>query len=272
MFTGELKLHLRNRSGQTIPAATYYQGALKVMRPQYLDQSGQATYFLLNPGGGYLDGDQYQMEFDLQPEARLLLTTQSATKIYRCPKQEVKQVSTFYLAKNSELISLPDAIIPYENSSYQQEQTIHMDASAGCFFSDIVTQGWNPEYKAFTYKKLNLFTKVYQAERLVFYDRLLLAPQKHELTKLGLLENYQKIGSLFAIHPSLTPEFITALSQQLNEIEADSQFGITRLQVPGFAMRILANKTQDIEKIIAVCYEAFSQHIHGCTPSFIRKY
>ena len=36
------------------------------MRPIYHDESGQACYYILNPGGGYLDGDRYQMQISLE--------------------------------------------------------------------------------------------------------------------------------------------------------------------------------------------------------------
>ena len=55
------------------------------MRPNYLDNTGQVCYFLINPGGGYVDGDTYRMEITVEEEAELLLTTQSATKVYRTP-------------------------------------------------------------------------------------------------------------------------------------------------------------------------------------------
>ena len=50
------------------------------MRPIYHNNSGEVCYYILNPGGGYLDGDRYHMQIALEKEARLTLTTQSATK------------------------------------------------------------------------------------------------------------------------------------------------------------------------------------------------
>ena len=70
-WTGELRLDVENRRGKTVAKNVYFQGALKVMRPIYHDDSGQVCYYILNPGGGYLDGDRYQMQIALENKARL---------------------------------------------------------------------------------------------------------------------------------------------------------------------------------------------------------
>ena len=61
-WTGDLRLDVEDRKGKTVAKNVYFQGAFKVMRPIYHDESGQVCYYILNPGGGYLDGDRYQMK------------------------------------------------------------------------------------------------------------------------------------------------------------------------------------------------------------------
>ena len=65
-WTGELRLDVENRRGKTVAKSVYFQGALKVMRPIYHNNSGQVCYYILNPGGGYLDGDRYHMKLQLE--------------------------------------------------------------------------------------------------------------------------------------------------------------------------------------------------------------
>lgn len=98
-WTGSLSLDLEDRKGKTVAKRVYFQGALKVMRPIYLDDSGQVCYYLLNPGGGYLDGDRYKLEFTADEGAKVTLTTQSATKVYKTPKSHAYQETTIHLKK-----------------------------------------------------------------------------------------------------------------------------------------------------------------------------
>ena len=69
-WTGVLRLDLEERLGKTVAKNVYFQGALKVMRPVYHDDSGQVCYYILNPGGGYLDGDRYHLHISLEKQAR----------------------------------------------------------------------------------------------------------------------------------------------------------------------------------------------------------
>ena len=72
-WTGVLHLGAEERNGKTVAKNVYFQGAYKVMRPVYHDESGQACYYILNPGGGYLDGDRYQMKISLRETSEINL-------------------------------------------------------------------------------------------------------------------------------------------------------------------------------------------------------
>src|SRR5690625_7000985 len=82
-WTGLLELDIEDRLGKSVAKDVYFQGAFKLQRPIYHNNSGQPCYYILNPGGGYLDGDTYRMRISLQEQAKLTLTTQSATKVDR---------------------------------------------------------------------------------------------------------------------------------------------------------------------------------------------
>src|SRR5690606_27724241 len=108
----------------------FFQGALKVMRPVYHDGSGQACYYILNPGGGYVNGDRYKLQFTVGKEASLTLTTQSATKVYKTPTEKVYQETEIILKEGSYLEYLTDPLIAYANASYKQRNIIRMDKTA----------------------------------------------------------------------------------------------------------------------------------------------
>ena len=84
-WRGELELGITARPGRSVATHQFHRGALRVLRPHYLDASGQVTYTVVNPGGAYLDGDRYRVAVTVGDGADLLLTTQSATKVYRTP-------------------------------------------------------------------------------------------------------------------------------------------------------------------------------------------
>ena len=57
---GVLELGIEVSGGKSIATSQYHSRALKIIRPHYLDDSGQVYYIIVNPGGGYVGGDAYR--------------------------------------------------------------------------------------------------------------------------------------------------------------------------------------------------------------------
>lgn len=271
-MTGTLELEVKQRNNRTVPGHIFYQGALKVMRPQYLDDSGQVTYFILNPGGGYLDGDRYELRVDVAAEASLYLTTQSATKVYQTPKDLVRQINHITIGPKGECINLPDPIIPYENSIYHQEQQVYLAADARYFASEIVTPGWDSSERGFTYQEVNLVTKLYLEHRLAVMDRILLQPNQQNLAGSGMLEGFKKVASSLVVHPKINQEYITLLHKELKAAYPDLYFGLSQLPINGYSLRALGNDTQELEQFIQACYQHYNAAFSRNRLLHTRKY
>lgn len=271
-YTGKLSLTIKGQQGKSVPDELYFQGALKVMRPQYLDESGQLTFFILNPGGGYLDGDRCLIDVHLKSKTNLYLTTQSATKIYCTPKGFVHQLSNYHLASDSELVSIPDPIIPYEKSRYFQEQFVYLQKGASCFLSELITPGWDSNAQGFTYTELNLLTKVFYQGKLAVSDRLSFRPQEKGFKDLGMLEGHRLAASLLVIHEKITSTFIQELYQEIQTTFPHLTVGLSELSIKGFSLRSLGESTQELQSLIYYCYKKYSRAFTDRKEAIYRKY
>lgn len=271
-WTGILELDMENRQGRTVANNVYFHGAFKVMRPVYLNNYSYPCYYLLNPGGGFLDGDKYRMKVSLGEEAQLTLTTQSSTKVYKTPKSYAYQETEFHLRKNSYLEYLPDALIAYKDAKYVQKNVVYMEKGATLLYSDIVTPGWSPEGKEFSYDTLRLKSEIYMDDELVVFDHVKLQPENQNMTGLGFMEGYTHLGSFIVVGEKTDEKLIDQLYEVIQEETGDFEFGISRLTIPGFSLRIIANKTQVIERIVAACHVVISNEWNQMKPSFLRKY
>ncbi len=271
-WTGTLRLDVEERQGKTVAKNVYFQGALKVMRPVYHDDSGQACYYILNPGGGYLDGDRYQLQFSLKEQAKLTLTTQSATKVYKTPNQHAYQETEFILKKGSYLEYIPDPLIMYRNARYKQKNVIRMEQGATLIYSDIITPGWSPDGKQFSYDQLQLMNEVYMDDELVMYDHIKLNPAVQDMKEIGFMEGYTHLGSMIVIGEQTNAELLDRLYQSMDHNEQEYKLGLSMLSVKGFTIRVLANKTQTIERIFTEYHQLISEEWFNTKPSFLRKY
>ncbi len=79
---GAVELAVRQQAGRTVLARLYQAGALR-LRLVRAEQDGFATAILLNTGGGVAGGDCYQIDLNVSAQARLVVSTQGAERIYR---------------------------------------------------------------------------------------------------------------------------------------------------------------------------------------------
>ncbi|WP_139691659.1 urease accessory protein UreD [Sporolactobacillus terrae] len=256
---GELELlfEKKKKKNKTIASHVYFHGALKVIRPQYDRNSGQIKYILVNLGGGYLQGDHYTIQLSLKDNAEVQLTTQAATKIYKSDKDGVFQQTEIHMKNSSMLEYIPNPIIPYKDSNYRQIQHIEMDHSSSLFLSEILTSGYDPNDVKFSFKQVDLTTKVIYDNQLSVFDRLRFF-KEDALTSEALMGDFTHLGSIIAIYPSFHDSDLNDLRKWLpynNELIS----GVTKLSIPGLMIRILGYRTQDIEQQIQSTLSFFRQ-------------
>ncbi|USG65033.1 urease accessory protein UreD [Brevibacillus ruminantium] len=271
-LTGFLRLAVLHKQNRTIPYDSFYRGAFKITQPVYLDNSGQPCFYLMNPGGGYVDGDQYRAEICLDEDAHMLLTTQSSTKIYKTLKRPVVQETVITLKKGSFLEYIPDPIIAYQHARYRQQTVVKMERGASLVYAEIITPGWSPDGEWFRYDWLQLKTQVYLDEELVLFDHLKLCPGESAMKGLGMLEGYTHVGSMIVIGERATDSFFERLSDVLERSTFPVKIGLSMLTEPGFTLRVLSSSTQDIEKVFEACQQMIREQWFDRKPISLRKY
>lgn len=273
-WTGQLALTVFNNGKRSVARDIFFEKALKVIRPIYLNDSTIPTFYIVNVGGGYLDGDRYKMNINVEQNATVTLTSQGATKIYKTPHDRVEQYQTFNIQHDAYMEYVGDPIIAYENAEFYQHNTFNIDASGAMFYTDILTPGYSSEDKHFTYTSMHLVNEIYVDDELVTYDNLLMHPEKQDITNIGYMEHYTHLGSAYCIHPEINQTFIDRVYGEIQDYtqQLDCRIGITQLPTHGFTIRILANQTQHIEAILGRCQSYIVKQLYDREVDFLRKY
>ena len=273
-WTGELDLTVFNNGHRSVARNIFFEKALKVLRPVYLNQSTIPTFYIVNVGGGYLDGDRYRLNINLEENAQVTLTSQGATKIYKTLNDRVEQYQSFNLANHSYMEFVADPIIAYENAKFYQHNTFRLEAESSMFYTDILTPGYSSDDHDFTYKYMHLINEIYVEDELVTYDNMLLNPEKNQLSSIGYMEDYTHLGSAYFIHPDVSQSFIDDIYVAVADFQKqyDCRIGISQLPTHGLAVRILTKRTQIIEEILTRVQSYINQTIYHRQINFLRKY
>lgn len=268
--TGYLKILCSKKEQKTILQEIYFTRALKVTRAVYLSPYDEAYLYIMNPGGGYIEGDSYKMEVQLERNAEVVLTTQSSTKIYKTIKNPAFQDVEIYLKKGSILEYVPDPVIAFQQASFIQKTAVYMESGASFISTDIFTPGWAPDGSLFRYDLIQSRINIFLDGRLILFDHVKLKPD-NELNGIGWMEGYTHLGTMVVINERITPVLLDELFELL-QIYTESRIGLSMLTVPGFTLRVLSNSTQSVEKIFHCCHETIRQRIFNKTLPFLRKY
>ncbi|MBM7656387.1 urease accessory protein UreD [Neobacillus cucumis] len=247
-YTGVLELSAVRRQSKSIVSSCYYEGALKLTRPVYLEKEVPSVY-LIHVGGGYVDGDTYLTDLSVEAGAELSVTTQSATKVYKTPKNPVVQQTQLNVGKGGVLEYLPDPLIAYEGARFIQETTVRMEEEAVFFYSDMITPGWAEDGSLFRYDWIRSKLKVYKNDKLVLFDHLLLEPDD-QLNGIMQMEGYTHVGTFLILHHQADKVFLDGLYEVMEDFQEDVRFGLSSLPEGGVILRILARSTGMMEKMI----------------------
>lgn len=275
---GELALRIEQRAGRSVAAHQYHRGALRVLRPHYLDDSGQVCYVVVNPGGAYLGADLYVIDVEVGDGARLLLTTQSATKIYRTPGSFAEQRMTLRLGEGAQLELAPDQLIAYREASYRQNTHITVRPSSSLMMSEVITPGWSPDGSSFRYEELRLRTEIYvetgAGTELLALDNLLVRPPLNDVTGMAFMEGFSHLGSLMVVDPRVDQALADELHAVAQGHDAYTGISLTRSAAgtAGLIVRSLANSTEDLARLLGACTALLRHNWNGQDPLNLRKH
>ncbi|BCW69006.1 urease accessory protein UreD [Arthrobacter sp. NicSoilB8] len=248
------------------------------MRPHYLDDSGQVCYVLVNPGGAYLGADLYVIDVEVADGAKLLLATQSATKIYRTPDSFAEQRMRLRLGEEARLELAPDQVIAYREASYRQNTHVTVRPTSSLIMAEIVTPGWSPDGAAFRYEELRLRTEIRVesggAGGLLALDNVLIRPSVGDVTGMAFMEGFSHLGSLMVVDPRVDQ----ALADELHGITAgfDAHTGVSLtaavLGTSGLVLRSLSNSTEELRRVLGAATAMLRKRWYGQDPLDLRKY
>jgi urease accessory protein len=276
---GRLKLRFSaDRTRQTQLIVREQRPPLQVIRA-FPISTGGALVHVHNISGGVLGGDQLSLEVDVEPGAHAQLTSTGATRLYRTRPgvPDSKQTGRVTVHEGALLEYLPDPLIPFSGSRYQQQMRIELDSSAGLFWWETVTPGRVAKGEQFAYEQLLLDLRISTQGRLIAFERLKLEPHCRALSSLARLGPYSHFCSFYicrvgleATHWSNLEKELGALAQELS-CPGKVSWGVSTLVAHGLVIRAVSCQERDIPPGLLAFWRAAKQYLYDEEPVPPRK-
>ncbi len=209
--------------------------------------SDDAAYLMImSSSPGILDGDHYDLNVEVEKNARLQLQSQSYQRLFTMVGGATQQMRII-LQDGSSFSYVPHPIVPHADSTFKGITHVEMGEDCDLLMSEIITCGRKHHGEVFRFKHFQNLIEIRYRNRLILKDNVLLQPDLMQLGSIGQLEGYTHQGTLMYIHTKKQP--IDDLIEQFQEIldtEQDMQCGISRIQHDGFMVRCIGNGGEQI--------------------------
>ena len=270
---GILQLALRRSGERTVLYDCYARTPLRVLRPLYLDDTGMAYLYLLNPCGGVVGGDTYTLHITLDTGAQAYVTTPSATQLYATLHTPAEQHIDFTLNQGCVLAYCPEQTIPFANAAFRQRMTVRLGRDAFAFLGDILAPGRVARQETFAYREYDSRLRVETLcdGEVRLFDHMCLQPQQNPLSCIGIMEDYDYLGVFYAlpgsgaIDPSLADRLHEALAQRPDLVGSAST-----LPHGGLAVRLLGRHHTPVRQALHAVWDLTRQALFGQPAAALR--
>ncbi|MBE3556803.1 MAG: urease accessory protein UreD [Firmicutes bacterium] len=164
--------------------------------------------------GGILQGDRYRVRLDLHERAALRLTTQAATKLYRMPQQMAKQKMEVRLGDGAFFCYLPEEVIPFAESNFEQRIDVHLGKGARAVLWEILTPGRSGIHEYFRYRRYQTRMHVWESgsDTPILWENQVFCPKKAPLDNAAAFGSATHLGSFWFL--TQPPDEACALFKQ----------------------------------------------------------
>nr|WP_199290371.1 urease accessory protein UreD [Leptolyngbya sp. FACHB-36] len=228
----------------------WVRAPLKVQRPFYPEGPEICHSVLLHTAGGVVGGDRLSIQLQLQPQARALITTAAASKLYRTNGLQAQQAVQVEVAEGACLEWLPQETIVFDRAHYRQTMQIDLAPGATWLGWDITRFGRTAKGERFTSGEWRSHTEVWQAGNPLWVDRQWLPGSEELINSPHGLAGCGVVGSFAFLGQSVEPELVEKARQLWT---GEGEVGVTRLRSgsassgeSGLLCRYRGNSTSEV--------------------------
>lgn len=173
-FHGHLSLRAAARSddGQTFLVAQSFRAPFHLSKPYWDADTRTLLVQVVNPTAGILSGDRLESEVEVGEGAAVLLTTPSASRVFRMRSGEARSLQTFRVARDGWLEVLPEPLVPHRGSVFHQRTVLDVAPGGEALYADLLFPGRIAHGEVWGWGRLVLELEVRSGVTLLLRERL----------------------------------------------------------------------------------------------------
>ena len=226
---------------------------------------------LNNISGGVLDRDDLEMRVDVGRGAWAQITSTGATRIYRSRSAAYcgRSRNEVEIGEDGFLEYLPDALIPYGGSRYEQSTRIRLARGAALVWWEVVSPGREAAGEVFRYARLASRLEIRSDHGPLLEEHWELAPDVQSLDSAVRLGPFRHFASLYLCRAGAGIELWRDLEASLSRLAAEHSvenellWGASSLRADGVALRGVARNGRLLARSLTAIWQAAKPALCG---------
>jgi len=272
---GHLKLAFERRGKQTVQTYASATSPWHVLPPCELDDSGCAYVWLVNTSGGLVGGDQVTMEAILASDSHVVMTTPSATRVYRTLDATVDQQIRLSVGSNARLEWLPEVTIPFAGSKLRQALHVDLTEGATALVWDAMASGRVAREERWAFTSFENEIRITTASGTSVLERFRIEPDAMN-SRRRLASEWDYVASAFVIGDGISSEVWAVLEEtlaaMLDQWPGLVLGGVSQSSIPGLAIKILARSAPDLTAALEEIRRCVRLHLWQLPAVALRRY
>lgn len=235
-FHGQLFLRAERRDdGRTAIGAQAFRAPFHVSKPYWEADTDTLLVQVVNPTAGILSGDRLESSVEVAAGAALLLTTPSASRVFKMREGSASGSQRFVVGEGGWLEVLPEPLVPHRGSVFRQTTSLDVAAGGAAFYADLLLPGRVAHGEAWEWKKLVLELDVRAGGARLLHERFDQdGAGLHALAALAGAGEGACFGNAVLVAPGLADDTAPAWRDSLNALQRDGVWiGASQLRLGG---------------------------------------
>ncbi|HEX4594061.1 MAG TPA: urease accessory protein UreD [Bryobacteraceae bacterium] len=273
-------LHLSfeaNAAGATILRVKQQQPPWRVVRG-FQAASGELLAHVHNVSGGILDTDSLDWRIDVADGAQAQVTSTGATRVYRsrAPGRIASQRAAIALGENAYLEYLPDQLIPFAGSRFDQSLRVELARGASLILWDRIAPGREASGELFRYESLASSVELAAGGEPIAVEHWSIAPMLRQLAAVPRLGPFRYFSSCYICRSGEPAPYWRAFESEMQQVAdrlsgPDVLWGVTSLRSHGIVARGVATSGRSLADGLVEIWKAAKWHLCGRVATLPRK-
>ncbi len=254
-FHGHLSLRAESLAdGRTALGAQSFRAPYHISKPYWDADTRTLLVQVVNPTAGILSGDRLESAVEVASGAAVLLTTPSASRVFKMREGEANSAQRFTVESGGWLEVLPEPVVPHRGSVFHQRTELAVAADGAAFYADLLLPGRVAHGEAWEWKKLVLELDVRRDGERLLHERF--EQDGAGLRALAALAGAGEeacFGNAVLIAPGVSADTSPAWRDALHALPVDGVWiGASQLRLGGgWSIKFVAPDGVKLKKTLA---------------------